>query len=150
MESRASSAVSAASVVAELLACGRDARFCAPGGSMRPTIRGGETIIAAPAAPGDIARGDIILFRRGARLVAHRVVRIAAGEDGAPRFLTRGDAAAGPDLPACAADVLGRIVAVERKGRRIDITAHGVWRGRVARWRAFARRAGRCVRAVLP
>ena len=117
---------------------------------MRPTIRGGETVIAEPAAPGDIARGDIILFRRGTRLVAHRVMRIAAGEDGAPRFLTRGDAVAGPDLPAGAGDVLGRIVAVERKGRRIDLTAHGVWRGRAARWRAFARRAARCARAALP
>ena len=150
METRATSAVRAAAVVAELLARGRDARFCAPGGSMRPTIRGGETLIAAPAAPGAIARGEIILFRRGTRLVAHRVVRIGAGADGAPRFLTRGDAASGPDLPVRAEDVLGRIVAVERKGARVDLTAHGAWRGRLARWRAFARRAGRCVRAVLP
>ncbi len=141
----------AVSVAVELLACGRGVRFSAPGGSMRPAIRGGETIIAAPAAPGDIAPGDIILFLRGTRLVAHRVLRIAAGEGGAPRFLTRGDAAAAPDRPFEAADVLGRVVAVERRGRRIDLaTRHGAWSGRIARCLAAARRAARRMRAVMP
>ncbi len=60
----------------ELLCQGKNVRFQAPGLSMHPAIREGETITVAPLAPLDIKRGDILLYLAGMKVIAHRVVRI--------------------------------------------------------------------------
>lgn len=60
----------------ELLRRGQSVRFRAPGRSMHPAIKEGETITVAPIAPFDIKRGDILLYLVGRKVVAHRVVSI--------------------------------------------------------------------------
>ncbi len=60
----------------ELLRQGKNVRFQAPGLSMYPAIREGETITVAPISPVDIKRGDILLYLAGKKVIAHRVVRI--------------------------------------------------------------------------
>ena len=60
----------------ELLRQGKNVRFRAPGLSMHPTIREGETITVAPISPFDIKRRDILLYLAGKKVIAHRVVRI--------------------------------------------------------------------------
>jgi len=60
----------------ELLRRGQCVRFQAPGQSMHPTIKEGETITIAPVALFNIKRGDILLYIVGMKIIAHRVVRI--------------------------------------------------------------------------
>ena len=60
----------------ELLRRGQCVRFQAPGQSMHPTIKEGETITVTPVAPFNIHRGDILLYLAGMKVIAHRVVRI--------------------------------------------------------------------------
>lgn len=106
-------------VLANLLACGQTVRFTAPGHSMHPVIRHGDALLVTPlertAHP-----GDILLYRdAGGRPVAHRLIGFAAdGEE--DTLILRGDSAAAPDLPVRLSQVLGRVFAIERDGRRID------------------------------
>ena len=60
----------------ELLRRGQSVRFRAPGLSMHPAIKEGETITVAPVALFNIKRGDILLYIVGRKIIAHRVVRI--------------------------------------------------------------------------
>lgn len=60
----------------DLLRRGQSVRFRAPGLSMHPTIKEGETITVAPISSFDIKRGDILLYLAGMKVIAHRVVRI--------------------------------------------------------------------------
>lgn len=60
----------------ELLRQGQSVRFRAPGLSMHPAIKEGETITVVPISSFDIKRGDILLYLAGKKVIAHRVVRI--------------------------------------------------------------------------
>ncbi len=65
----------------ELLRQGKNVRFRAPGLSMHPAIKEGETITVAPISPFDIKRADILLYIVGKKFVAHRVVSIKRKEN---------------------------------------------------------------------
>jgi hypothetical protein len=110
-------------VVTDLLRRGHSVRFRAKGSSMLPTIREGEAITVAPAMPGAIRRGDIILYRFARGVIAHRVARTTRQPDGTLVFLLRGDAFWTSDEPVEEAAALGRVVAVERGGRTLDPSA---------------------------
>jgi signal peptidase I len=138
-------------VSTELLHRGQSVRFRAPGLSMHPAIKEGETITVAPISSFDIKRGDILLYIVGRKVIAHRVVRIKREKNDSkshsstnfriqstshsparsptrpstlsPRhlFILRGDASAIYDDPVQAHQVLGKVVSVERSGRSIDL-----------------------------
>ena len=63
-------------VSTELLERGHSVRFQAPGRSMHPTIKEGETITVEPVEPPGVRTGDIILYRTKTGVIAHRVIRI--------------------------------------------------------------------------
>ena len=128
-------------VVTDLLRRGHNVRFRARGGSMHPTIREGEAITVAPARPAGINRGDVILYRVGQGVIAHRVARVAQRPDGALVFSPRGDAAQGRDDPVEEGAVLGRVVAVERGGRTLNPAWSGA-RALAVAWAAAARLVG--------
>lgn len=116
-------------LITDCLKNGRAVRFRAPGRSMHPTIRENETVVVAPAAPAWLSIGDIVLSRCGEKITAHRLVWVdaetaAAGtssqSDGRPMFILRGDACSSCDPPVPADQVLGKVVAVERKGRMLN------------------------------
>jgi hypothetical protein len=88
---------------------------------MYPTIKEDETITVQPVAPPGIKMGDIILYRLEEVVIAHRVVRIERGEHGGSRFILCGDASGDPDKPVEPAQVLGKVVSVERGGHSIDL-----------------------------
>ncbi|MGD9322053.1 MAG: S24 family peptidase, partial [Desulfobacteraceae bacterium] len=104
----------------ELLGRGKRVRFRAPGRSMYPTIRENEAITVEPVALQDVKVGDIILFRSGESVVAHRVMRIEKVEGKASRFILREDTWGTLDEPVEAEQILGKVVSVERAGRNID------------------------------
>jgi signal peptidase len=104
----------------ELLGRGKRVRFRAPGRSMYPTIRENEAITVEPVAPQDVKVGDIILYRSGESVVAHRVMRIERGKGDTLRFILREDTWGTLDEPVEAEQILGKVVSVERAGRNID------------------------------
>jgi len=107
-------------VLGSVLGTGAAVRFRAHGDSMRPTIRGGDIVTAAPIVDGRIVTGDVLVFRSAGRVLAHRVVEIDAA--GAEQMVSlRGDAKAGCDAPARISEIVGRVVEVERDGRTIRL-----------------------------
>jgi signal peptidase I len=135
-------------IVSDLLGRGHSVRFRAKGGSMHPTIREGEAITVAPARPAAIRRGDVILYRVGGGVIAHRVARVAQKPDGVLAFISRGDASQSGDEPVEQPAILGRVVAVERGGRTLNPASSGA-RALAIAWAAAARLLG-WLRARLP
>ena len=83
--------------------------------SMYPFIRPSDRVTIIPGN-GDISVGEVVLLRneRG-RWMIHRVIgrRRDSG-----RWITRGDSLLCPDQPVAPDRVWGRIIGVERRGRR--------------------------------
>src|SRR4051812_35966420 len=105
------------SLSVELLSLGHGVRFRTKGTSMRPAIRDGETITVEPVNPADVKRGEIIFCKTNDGVIAHRVVSIKRRAS----FILRGDALQSCDEPVSAAQILGRVVSVERDGRSIAV-----------------------------
>jgi signal peptidase I len=57
-------------------------------GSMEPSIRAGDIVVAAPPDMADIGPGTVVVFDNAGRLTTHRIA--AVGEDGT--YATKGDA----------------------------------------------------------
>lgn len=125
-------------VATELLSRGYRVRFRAEGASMHPTIRAGETITVEPRS--EIAVGDIAFYRAKRGLIAHRVVEIRQWNGNARLLLTRGEDTGSTDEAVREHQILGRVVAVERNGRSIDLG------GRWAKVCGWARRSVRSAR----
>jgi signal peptidase I len=76
------------------------------GRSMEPTYMEGDWLLVEPlSGTRPIGRGDVVLARRGDRLVGHRVVGLGGG-----LARTRGDASACDDEPIPIGSVIGRVV----------------------------------------
>lgn len=100
-------------LAAEVLASFGAVRLPVTGSSMFPCMQPGDILeIRRPAGP--IQTGDVVLFESHGRLVVHRV--LAHNGD---LCVTRGDRLRHPDDPVPAAAILGRVAAIERRGRRI-------------------------------
>ena len=95
------------------------------GQSMRPLLRAGDSVLVAHRRDG-IRPGDVVVFRQKGRLVAHRVLRIANGDAGRI-LLTKGDSVHRSDAPVSAQEIVGRVVSIQRDGRRIRLDTAG-WR----------------------
>lgn len=117
----------------ELLGRGIGVRFCPKGSSMYPTIRDGEAVTVESIEMREIKRGDILLYRTERGVIAHRVVGIIIDEDAAGVLILRGDSLATCDAPVRAEQVLGRVISVERKGRKINLTGRRAGIRRAAR-----------------
>ena len=74
------------------------------GRSMGATLADGAMARVSLQAGGSCAGGDVVLFRQGGTVVAHRVVRRTAGY-----LMTRGDARIAPDPPVPLERVIGRV-----------------------------------------
>ena len=120
-------------LITDLLSNGFGVRFRAPGRSMYPTIREGETITVHPVELWKVKPGDILLYRVDKRVIAHRLVSIE-GKKFQPSvlstFLFRSDASGACDEPVAAQQVLGKVVSVERGGHSIGLYS---WRAKIFR-----------------
>jgi signal peptidase I len=120
----------------ETLNRGHSVRFPAPGDSMYPTICNGDIITVTSLKASSVTNGDIILYQHKSGVTVHRVIRIFKRSEknsrSAPKgpqgrslsetlqFFLRGDAAIKYDDPVCADQILGKVVSIERNGRRIN------------------------------
>ena len=83
---------------------------------MAPAIRSRDTLVIVACGIGGVRPHDVVVFRRDGRLFAHRLLEIVVRR-GTPWLRTRGDALWQSDGLVAAADLLGRVVAVGRRGR---------------------------------
>jgi signal peptidase I len=126
----------------ELLSGGHPVRFRAPGWSMHPTIRNGDAITVVPLGTSPLRVGDVVLYRRGPAAIAHRVIRVQSAPGRSVGLVLRGDAAHSCDGPIHLAQVLGRVLSVERDGRRVHLDLMGpAWSRAVGRALRLARDA---------
>lgn len=95
-------------------------RILARGSSMVPAIFPGDILLVERDPLGRLRAGHIVLASRGGRFYAHRVVRLTA-LGGPPRVITRGDALPGNDPPFLDEEVLGRVTALVRGQKQIEL-----------------------------
>ena len=109
------SCVAAPALMADALRAFGAARLRVLGGSMQPAIRPRDILVVAGCRVDDLRPREVVLFARDGRLTAHRVIDVAI-RAGRRVLVTRGDALWTADAPVDAADLLGRVVAVVRRG----------------------------------
>jgi signal peptidase I len=85
------------------------------GCSMLPAVRPGDTLKIERPTAGQFAVGDIVVFSRGGRLIAHRVL-FASTQDENANVITQGDASPSPDAPVSVMELLGKATHILRSG----------------------------------
>ena len=105
-------------LAAEVLRSFGSLRFRAQGASMMPAVWPGDILSVRRHDAAEAKPGDIVLFGRNGRLVAHRVVERTREQDRI-QWVTRGDRLDYNDAPVSSHELLGRVVAVERGSRRL-------------------------------
>lgn len=89
--------------------------------SMLPSVRPGDILFIERRDMREIAAGDIVLFARQGRLVAHRVLcKTTVG--GMSHAITRGDALLLPDDPVSPTELLGSVRHILRAGKHVEIS----------------------------
>ena len=109
-------------------------RVMARGSSMIPTIFPGDILFVERDPLARLRPGDVVLASRGGRFFAHRVARLTAlGK--APRVITRGDALREDDPAFLHSEILGRVMAVVRGQKHIELVGKGDLGGkRILQW----------------
>ncbi len=125
-------------VLEALLDLGGTALVPVRGDSMRPTLIDGDRILVAPFL-GLPEPGQIVLARVAGLLVAHRLISIRM-QAGRRQYRLQGEHEPGYDAAVLREEILGRVVAAVRQGRRIEIDDSGAARRRALRRCAWRRR----------
>jgi signal peptidase I len=112
-------------IAADILSAGGGLRVRARGLSMYPLIRHEDVIEVEPVDASAVKLGDVILRRDDDdRIVAHRVVKVHDQGQGCT-LVTKGDWTHGPDALVEPGQFLGRVVAIERSGKRTTLNSGG-------------------------
>jgi len=99
---------------------GKSIRFQAKGWSMRPFIRDGDFIVVSPIENSSIKAGDVVFhLTTENKVIVHRVIRKhKKDKDNRIIMFIKGDAAFSSPEKVDIKNVLGKVVAVERNGRK--------------------------------
>jgi signal peptidase len=93
-------------------------RLRVTGSSMLPAIRPGDVIEVRSRAAAAIQAGAVVLFERGGRLFAHRAIRSHGSF-----LVTRGDTHDREDEAIAEDELLGEVIEVRRRHRRVAARA---------------------------
>lgn len=115
----------------EVLQSTGQAKLAVTGTSMMSSIWPGDILEVHRQSVGEISPGEVVLFAHHDGFAAHRVVEKVGGPQ-RPQLITRGDRLRQADPPVSPEEVLGRVTAILRGGRRIDPRL--TRRGRVTSW----------------
>ncbi len=109
----------------DILNKGCSLRFQAKGWSMFPAIRDGDILKVEPVKGKEIRLGDVILYRTAdERMAVHRAIKKFFQNDKLV-LVTKGDSNTSKKEEVLLDEVLGRVKALERNGRRISLD-HGL------------------------
>lgn len=105
----------------EILSRAHYLRFRMRGASMLPFLKDNDLIVIKKFIVSDIRPGDIIFFRpQFYEGVTHRVIKKIV-VNGRTAFITKGDFCPFPDGYVYPEQILGRLVAIERNGKNINL-----------------------------
>ncbi|MEA3432197.1 MAG: signal peptidase I [candidate division WOR-3 bacterium] len=104
----------------EILNRGNRVRIPVIGVSMFPLFKTGDIILFEPLTHSDVSIGNVIVYKQGERMVAHRLMKIYQNNERIT-LVTKGDTFPDFDDPIYPEEVLGKVVAVERNGRLIRL-----------------------------
>jgi signal peptidase I len=100
----------------EMLCSSGSLRLRVDGWSMLPVIWPGDTLVIDRVSARAVTEGDIVMFSRGQRLVAHRITKKCS-----PTMVqTQGDALPRPDSPVFGRDLWGKVSFIVRNGKLIE------------------------------
>jgi signal peptidase len=89
-------------------------RLRVTGTSMMPAVRPGDVLSIRRVDLRETSPGEIVLFARGGRLFAHRIVDQGGGGSRDPYLVTRGDRLLENDPPVFQSELLGRVTSIDR------------------------------------
>jgi len=107
--------------VEKIISTGKPVELKVEGKSMRPYLRSGKDVIVLfPCHPGDLKRGDIVLFCYENNYIFHRIIRIEND-----KLLIQGDGVINRYETALKSDVIGIVQQIIRPdGKRVS--THGL------------------------
>jgi hypothetical protein len=117
-------------LVAEVLRLFDTVRLRVTGWSMLPSIWPGDTLVVQQVKAHELAVGKIVLYRRGSRLLAHRIVSLA-DLDPPGGIGVRGDALPVADGRILQSEILGVVSGVIRRGKHVRPSTHLRFRERL-------------------
>ena len=100
-------------LAAEVVGVFGSVRLRVSGTSMAPTLRPGELVSVKKTEVMEILPGEIVVFARNGRLIAHRVLTKIQSRGGS-YLVTRGDRARKSDAPVSSSELVGRVNYIER------------------------------------
>ena len=115
----------------EVLNSTGEARLPVTGTSMLPALWPGDVVEVRRQSMAETLPGEIVVFDRDGRLLTHRVVGKVDAPEGV-LLIARGDALRRPDPAINPEELLGRVTAIWRGGRRLEPRL--TYWGRVAAW----------------
>lgn len=96
----------------ELLLKGQDIKINGMGWSMFPHLLPGSSIKIAPITEeNQLIPGNIVVFKKGERWIAHRIIAIERHQ-----LITKGDAVTFSDLPISLDQVIGKVIGARLGG----------------------------------
>ena len=112
----------------EVLTRGLNLRIKVSGESMHPFIRNDDILVIEPRSAANVNIGDIVLNRQpSGTYIVHRLIK----RNGAATLVTKGDSQSNYDIPFAAEQVIGRVVRIEGRRKRMKLTGGP---GRVLGW----------------
>jgi signal peptidase I len=91
------------------------------GNSMFPLVRKGDICRFLSVKPSQLFKGDIVLFYSDmGQLVAHRYIHTTKS-NGLRFYYLKGDSNLGYDLPVLEEQIIGKLVFIQKKNRKIRI-----------------------------
>jgi signal peptidase I len=93
------------------------------GGSMLPLLQEGDWVRVIPAQAAQV--GQIVVFQQSGGLLIHRVIHVKVDQNGNKVLFTKGDRVRLPDLPLKPSEMLGRVVAIRRGQKELNLETHG-------------------------
>jgi len=118
-----------------------EARLRVLGTSMVPSIHPGDFISIQRASLSEISLGEIVVYSRKGRLIAHRVVARANSPERL-LLIMRGDRLRKDDAPVSSLELLGTVHLIERGKRRLQpATGLSMWQRLIVRLLRFSDRA---------
>ena len=120
-------------LIREEMAQGTPFRFRVISGSMAPLIEAGDEIVVQRASAETLRRGDVVLYTMGNAFHTHRLLTMRRRGD-VTLLVTKGDASLSPDQPWGEESLLGKVAAIRKGDRTIDLEGR--------KWRATNRLLG--------
>ncbi len=96
-------------------------RFVYKGSCMNPILVEGDHLLVKKVRPEDLFFGDIVVYRKQDQFMVHRFLCCRPGKRNTFEIITKPDNRFENDNPFKQANLIGRVVAINKNGKRIKL-----------------------------